>query len=117
MSTSHRLILSLAGMLVGASALAVQPPEPPVAPAPPAPQSKQINISMDSGDGFALVDGSRDSVTISGSDFDGKQIKQLKQSIKGQFLWFRDQGNSYVMQDAALLARVNAAWKPVRQLG
>ena len=95
MSISHRLILSLAGILIGGSALAVQPPEPPVPPAPPAPSSKQINISMDGGDGYAFVDGGRDRVTMSGSDIDGQQIKQLKASIKGQFLWFRDEGKSY----------------------
>lgn len=117
MSTSHRLILSLAGMLLGASALAVQPPEPPLPPAPPAPPSKQVSISEGAGEGYALVDGSRDNVTMSGNDVDSQQIKQLQQTVKGQFLWFRDQGKSYTLQEPALLARVNAAWKPSQQLG
>ncbi|MEG0882738.1 MAG: hypothetical protein RSH52_15940 [Janthinobacterium sp.] len=117
MSTSHRLILSLAGILIGGSALAVQPPQPPAPPAAPAAPSKQINISMGSGDGYALVDSSEDSVTMAGTDVDGQQIKQLQRSLKGQFLWFRDQGKGYVTQDAALLARVRDAWKPSQQLG
>ena len=117
MSTSHRLIFSLAGMVFSAGALAVQPPQPPAPPVPPAPPSKQISISMDGGDGYALVDGGKDSVTMSGTDVDRRQVKQLKASIKGQFLWFRDQGKSYVTQDPVLLARVSAAWKPSQQLG
>ena len=117
MSTSHRLILSLAGIVFGGSALAVQPPEPPAPQAAPAAPSKKINISMGSGDGYALVDSSDDSVTMAGSDVDGQQIKQLQRSLKGQFLWFRDQGKSYVIEDRTLLARADAAWKPVRALG
>lgn len=79
--TSHRLILSLAGILLGGSVLAVQPPEPPAPPAAPAPPWL---LSMGSGDGLpALVDSSEDSVTMAGTDVDGQQIKQLQRSLKG----------------------------------
>ena len=71
MSISHRLILSLAGIVLGGSALAVPPPEPPAPPAAPAAPSKKISISMGSGDGYALVDSSDDSVTMAGTDVDG----------------------------------------------
>lgn len=118
MSIFHRLMPGLAGMLVGASALAVQPPQPPHPPQPPAAPSVQVSRSLDSGEGYALVDGSRDgeTVMVSGADIDNRQLDSLKRSIKGPFLWFRDAGKAYVLQDAALVGRVRAAWEPSRQI-
>ena len=119
MSTSYRLILSLAGILLGGSALAVQPPQPPAPPAPPAAPSVQVSRSLDKGESYALVDGATDSegVIVVDSDIHSQQVEKLKRSIKGPFLWFRDQGQAYVLQDAALLGKVRAAWQPSKRIG
>src|SRR5471032_1864023 len=118
MSTPHRLILSLAGILISGSVLAVQPPEPPQPAVAPAAASTRVNYSTNTGgEGYALVDGGKDSITMVGSNLDGEQVKRLKSSVKGSFLWFRDQGKAYLLQDPALLARIDAAWQPTQELG
>ena len=33
--------------------------------------------------------------------------------MHGDFIWFRDAGKTYLIQDPALLARATTAWKPM----
>jgi hypothetical protein len=54
---------------------------------------------------------------MTGNSADWSSIKQLKRSIKGEFLWFRDGGKSWIVQDPDTLAKAHAAWAPVNQLG
>jgi hypothetical protein len=37
--------------------------------------------------------------------------------VKGDFLWFRDGDKTYLIQDPALIAKVDAAWAPVNSIG
>ena len=45
-----------------------------------------------------------------------KEVKVAKQHLHGDFLWFRRDGVGYVVQDPALLARVDKAWAPSRPI-
>ena len=73
--------------------------------------------SRSDGEGFAIVrrgDGAR---TFNGSGGDWDDIEQAKRSIDGEFIWFRRGGETYVIQDPAVIAKANAAWEPVERLG
>jgi hypothetical protein len=66
---------------------------------------------------FALVRGSEHGMNVSGDSGDWNEIEAAKRSIDGEFLWFRDGGKTWVVQDPQVLAKVRAAWAPVDRLG
>ena len=70
-----------------------------------------------SGEPFTLVQGKNGAISTYGSGSDNEELDRLKRTSNGPFLWFRDHGKSYVIEDRALLARADAAWKPVQALG
>jgi hypothetical protein len=74
-------------------------------------------MSARSDDGYALVRDGKSGISISGSATDSADLKRMRKQLGGEFLWFRDGGKGYVIQDAATLARVRAAWEPVERLG
>jgi hypothetical protein len=90
--------------------------------APAAHQKAEVHQVAQHGreDAYALVgndvsDNER-GATMTGNSADWQAIKQLKRSIKGEFLWFRDGGKSWIVQDPDTLARARAAWAPVNRL-
>jgi hypothetical protein len=91
------------------------------AAAAPAAQSKtvthQIAAQSSREDAYALVGEGDEGFNMTGNSADWSSIKQLKRSIKGEFLWFRDGGKSWIVQDADTMARARAAWAPVNKLG
>jgi beta-lactamase regulating signal transducer with metallopeptidase domain len=66
---------------------------------------------------YALVGEGEDGVNMTGNSADWQAIKQLKRSIKGEFLWFRDGGKSWIVQDPETVSKARAAWAPVNRLG
>ena len=101
----------LLAVLAGACAL-------PLLPVQAGDSGISVNRTMSASDGgepFALVRG--DGSVITGEDGDRKRIKELKRSVKGDFLWFRDGGKEYIVQDPAALQRMDAAWAPMKELG
>lgn len=66
---------------------------------------------------YAVVRASDKGVSMSGSSEDWDEIKQARRQIGGDFLWFRDNGQAWYIQDAGLMAKVDAAWAPVTKLG
>jgi hypothetical protein len=66
---------------------------------------------------FALVRDSANGTSISGNSVDSDYINAIKRSVRGEFLWFRDGGKAYVVQDPTVLARAREAWAPVDRLG
>jgi len=82
-----------------------QPPPPPPPP-PPAPRKSE---------GFAIITG--DKHTISGSRIDHEHVEALKKKIGGDFLWFRQDGKSWVVRDAATMQAARAAFRPQEELG
>ena len=81
-------------------------------------EGKTINYNTqvsDGGEPFALARGASSVVTGDGAD--SKRFKELKRSVKGDFLWFRSNGKEYIVQDPATLKRVNDAWAPMGEIG
>ncbi|TKR33504.1 peptidase M56 [Luteimonas gilva] len=66
---------------------------------------------------YALVRADKDAMTVSGNVNDIREAEKARRSIQGEFLWFRRGSESYVLQDPAMLARVDEAWKPTEALG
>jgi beta-lactamase regulating signal transducer with metallopeptidase domain len=68
-------------------------------------------------DAFALVSGTEQNLSVSGNAGNWTDIRQIRRSVDGEFLWFRDGGKSYVVQDREVLARAHAAYEPIERLG
>jgi hypothetical protein len=66
---------------------------------------------------YALVRDTNRGTSMSGDSADWKVIETAKHSISGDFLWFRDGGKAYVVQDAQVLAKAREAYAPVDRLG
>jgi beta-lactamase regulating signal transducer with metallopeptidase domain len=113
--------------VAAAPAAAAQPPQaavPTAAPAPPAAPAAPAR-PMDGGatamtasgasgdDAYAIVRDGANHVQSSGASSALRDIGQLRSSVKGDFVWYREGGKSYLLQDAAVLARVGEVWKPV----
>ncbi|MGJ7915670.1 M56 family metallopeptidase [Massilia sp. LXY-6] len=88
--------------------------------APAAAQEKpavHVTLQESRGDAYALVGEGDQGFNMTGNSADWPSIKQLKRSVKGEFLWFRDGGKSWIVQDPDTLAKAHAAWAPVNRLG
>lgn len=66
---------------------------------------------------YALVRAENGRFDISGSSDDWEEVRAAQRAIDGEFIWFREAGQSYVIDDAAIVARARAAWKPLDRLG
>jgi beta-lactamase regulating signal transducer with metallopeptidase domain len=91
------------------------------APAPAAPAQPVVrsfgHTHQSREDAYALVRDGEHGTNMSGDSSDWGEIDTIKRNLHGEFLWFRDGGKSWVVQDPAILARANAAWEPVDRLG
>jgi beta-lactamase regulating signal transducer with metallopeptidase domain len=85
--------------------------------AQPKPAFHHITLRDGREDGYALVGDGEKGAAMTGSSADWDAIKQLRRSIKGEFLWFRDGGKSWIVQDPDTLAKAREAWAPVNRLG
>jgi hypothetical protein len=68
-------------------------------------------------DAFALVSGTEQNLSVSGNAGNWTDIREIRRGVDGEFLWFRDGGKSYVVQDREVLARAHAAYEPIERLG
>jgi len=98
-------------------------PSVPSVPAPPAVRQSGsrhgYSYSYSSnGDSYALVSGNED-VTFSGDWYEGRKAEfdKARRMAHGDFLWFRRNGKSYVMDDPAIVAEVKAMYAPMEALG
>ncbi|WP_156116807.1 hypothetical protein [Massilia sp. 9096] len=66
---------------------------------------------------YALVRAGVTGMTGSGDRGDWFAVKQAKARIKGDFLWFRENGRAWVIRDPDTLAKARAAWADVDRLG
>jgi len=73
--------------------------------------------AADRGEPYALVRDGERGTSMTGDSADWSTIKTLRKRISGDFLWFRDGGKPYIVQDAGVLARARKAWEPVDKLG
>ncbi len=71
------------------------------------------------GDPYALV-GDPGSKTRFNGDWDGNRSEEIERARKvahGHFLWFRHDGKSYIVDDPAVVAQIEAMNKPMDDLG
>jgi beta-lactamase regulating signal transducer with metallopeptidase domain len=68
--------------------------------------------------GFAIVrKGDDDNGMVAGSLDDLDDIQRVKTAMGSDFLWFKQDGKAYVVDDPATIARVQALWKDSNDLG
>jgi len=79
----------------------------------PASGFSYANVHND--DVFALVSGS-DSFTFTGDVHAMRALEAIRPSIQGNFIFYRHNGKSYVIQDPAILARAQALFAPMKDL-
>ena len=92
-------------------------PDTSVPSAQPKPGFHHITLRPGREDGYALVGDGEKGAAMTGSSADWDAIKQLRRNVKGEFLWFRDGGKSWIVQDPDTLAKARTAWAPVNRLG
>src|SRR5476649_784170 len=105
-------------------AMTAQPPIPAIPPVPALSASaslpKGVHIehwSLHNGEtAYAMVHGGQRAITVSGSHGDLNEVSRLQHTVKGDFVWTRDGEKAYLIQDPAIIARIDAAWAPVKQL-
>jgi beta-lactamase regulating signal transducer with metallopeptidase domain len=115
-SLSWKLALPALGLALTA-AIHAHAGTAPAAPAAQAKPAVHLTLREERGDAYALVGEGDEGFNMTGNSADWSSIKRLKRSIKGEFLWFRDGGKSWIVQDPDTLAKAHAAWEPVNQLG
>ena len=68
-------------------------------------------------DSYALVRGGRESLLISGNNRDRSEVEHARDQTRGDFLWFRREGKSYIVRDPTLVTQASKAWAPAEALG
>jgi bla regulator protein blaR1 len=67
------------------------------------------------GDSWAIVDGAGKNFSM-GSGAEKQQLDLAQRMAKGPFLWFSHEGKSYIVDDAAIVARIQSLYAPMRDL-
>lgn len=72
----------------------------------------------DDGDSYAIVKANgSDHISFNG-DIHTSDLDKARQLVNGKdFLWFKHDGKSYIIDDPATLARIEAMYKPMEDLG
>ncbi|MBY0556081.1 MAG: peptidase M56 [Burkholderiaceae bacterium] len=97
------------------------PPAPPALVAPPAPPAPpppdvMLDLSDSKQAAYALVRDQQHTMVARITRRDRAEIDAARSRLKGDFLWVRDGKQRYVIQDAATLAQVQAAWAAVDRI-
>jgi len=92
------------------------PPVPPVPPVPRTSNHSETTMSYRTGEPFALVRPGHAGINGSSSRDDWAQLEKAKRNLSGEFLWFRQNGQGYVVRDPATVGQVARAWAPVDKL-
>nr|WP_315477436.1 M56 family metallopeptidase [uncultured Undibacterium sp.] len=122
-ATTNTMNTSSASPLVVSNAIAALPVATPV----PLPVSvadtqnaKMANAKSDASAKtfFALVKPDNDRSSFVHTDRKGtREIEVLRKKTKDEFLWFSENGQSYIIKDSAILQQANAAYQPMEVLG
>jgi len=76
-----------------------------------------LDIEDEDRPGYALVRADRDGISLSGDLDDIDDVRAARTAIDGDFLWFRRDGEAWVVRDADTVARVREAWAGTDALG
>jgi beta-lactamase regulating signal transducer with metallopeptidase domain len=66
---------------------------------------------------FAIVRKDRRGITMSGPVSDAESIDAMRHDMPGDFLWFRKDGQVYVIEDPSIIQRAENAWAGTEELG
>lgn len=61
---------------------------------------------------YALVSGASSRFYASSGQRDWEDVRAARRNVKGEFIWFREDGLNYVIQDASLVNKIRTAWEP-----
>lgn len=98
----------------------------PAIPATPAVPAQPVRVKFDhmtvnegsnQRSAYAIVHGNKEAITVSATTKDIRKVSELRGAVKGDFLWFRDGDKTYLVQDPAVIARIDSAWAPVDSIG
>lgn len=112
-----KLALPILGLAACAAFYSWSAPVHAAAAAPEPARSEARVVKPGAEPPYAVVRAGDKGVSMSGSSDDWDEVKQARERIGGNFLWFREAGQAYYIQDAGMLARIDAAWAPVDKLG
>ena len=76
-------------------------------------------LLSDDGDSYAIVSGPDAKINFSG-DWNGAKSEDIEKARKmahGKFLWFSHEGKSYIVEDPAVIAQIEAMRKPMEDFG
>lgn len=107
-----------------ATAARVADPLAPFDPvAPPAPVQiamvaprMRVSVLKDGDGSFGMVRQDRDGILMSGQLDDAETLQALRRVIPDDFLWYRRDGQAFVIRDSAVLSRAAEIWKPADAL-
>ena len=105
-------------LLLSALAAACAAPFVSANAAPPSDGMQKVRAMhrSEGGEPYALVrPGAR--LDMTGNNVPDADMETIKRGVQGEFFWFRKDGKDYIVQDAALLARVRQAWAPMEKTG
>jgi hypothetical protein len=77
------------------------------------------SYNFNGGDSYAIVKGDKEHVNSSGDWQHGRHedLEKARKMAHGDFLWFTRDSKSYVVDDPAILAQIDAMYKPMEALG
>lgn len=101
MSFPSRLLLCLAGAVLSFNALA----------------ASGVQKITGKGEPYALVQQQGGGISVSGNYSDNAELERVKSNHRAPFIWFRDGGRSYLIDERDMLVRASQAWLPVQALG
>jgi hypothetical protein len=110
-----------ASLLAVAPGLPAQPrmPQPPPAVQSTSPPSENGNDSWsyygNGGPDYAIVSGT--SVLMSGSQGEREEVESLRRKTKEDFIWFRQDGKSYIVKDPVFVRQATQLFAPEQELG
>jgi beta-lactamase regulating signal transducer with metallopeptidase domain len=101
-------------------------PMPVVAAAPATAATPAVAVAATTGsttlnggnhEAYAMVRAGEDGMMLSGDLDDIGEVKRVRQHLHSDFMWFRHDGDTYVLQDPAILAAARRAWAPAEEMG
>jgi hypothetical protein len=77
------------------------------------------NYNSDGGDSYAIVKGDKEHANFSGDWYHGRKedFEKARKMALGDFLWFTRDSKSYIVDDPAIVAQIDAMYKPMEELG
>jgi hypothetical protein len=65
---------------------------------------------------YVVITGNSNDIIMSGRKEDLQHAQELRETIKGDFIWFRRGEKSYIITDPAFIARARALFAPEKEL-